>query len=60
MKIYSPETAPQSKSIDQRCREAAFGYKMSDQSIEENHIVEYMYLVRSQPLEKAMILLQTP
>jgi hypothetical protein len=29
-KIYAPETAPHVKSIDQRCREAPFEYKMKD------------------------------
>jgi hypothetical protein len=38
VKIYAPETAPHVKSIDQRCREAPFEYKMKDQDIEEKYL----------------------
>ena len=47
MKIYAPETAPQTKSIDQRCREAHFEYKMKDQSLEEKHLSGYMDIVEN-------------
>ena len=47
MKIYAPETAPQTKSVDQRCREAHFKYKMEDQSIEEKHLSGYMDIVEN-------------
>jgi hypothetical protein len=45
MKIYAPETAPQTKSIEQRCREAPFEYKMKDQSIEEKFLSNFMDIV---------------
>ena len=47
MKLYAPEAAPQTKAIDQRCREAAFGYKMSDQLVEEKHLLAYLELVEN-------------
>jgi hypothetical protein len=47
VKIYAPETAPQVKSIDQRCREALFEYKMKDQAVEEKFIIQYIHLVEN-------------
>jgi transposase InsO family protein len=58
MKIYAPETAPNIKSIDQRIKEAPFGYKMKDQSIEEGFlggildIVDNFYLGVELPPEQ--------
>ena len=45
MKLYAPEAAPQTKSIDQRCREAVFAYRMDDQNIEEKNLTSYHMLV---------------
>ena len=50
MKLYAPEAAPQTKAIEQRCREAAFAYKMSDQMIEEKHLMAYITLVGNNSL----------
>jgi hypothetical protein len=47
VKIYAPETAPHVKSIDQRCREAPFKYKMNDQDIEEKFIILYLQLIEN-------------
>jgi hypothetical protein len=47
VKIYAPETAPHVKSIDQRCREAPFEYKMKDQDIEEKFIILYLQLIEN-------------
>ena len=41
MKIYAPQTAPQIKSIDQRCRELDFEYFMTDQSVDELFLSNY-------------------
>ena len=45
MKLNAPEAAPQTKSIDQRCREAAFAYLIDDQNIEEKYWTAYLILV---------------
>jgi hypothetical protein len=47
VKIYAPETAPHVKSIDQRCREAPFEYKMKDRDIEEKFIILYLQLIEN-------------
>ena len=47
MKLYPPEAAPQMKAIDQRCREASFAYKMSQQLPEETHLLAYIQLVEN-------------
>jgi hypothetical protein len=47
VKIYAPETAPHVKSIDQRCREAPFAYKMKDQDVEEKFIILYLQLIEN-------------
>jgi hypothetical protein len=47
VKIYAPETAPHVKSIDRRCREAPFEYKMKDQDIEEKFIILYLQLIEN-------------
>ena len=53
-KLYAPEAAPQTKSIEQRCREAAFIYDMKDQSIEEVHLMAYLMLVKHDYLGSAL------
>ena len=45
MKLYAPEAAPQTKSIDPRCREALFGYRISNQNIEEKYLADYLVLI---------------
>jgi hypothetical protein len=54
VKIYAPETAPQVKSIDQRCREAPFEYKMKDQAVEEKFIIQYIHLVENRFLAETI------
>jgi hypothetical protein len=54
VKIYAPETAPHVKSIDQRCREAPFKYKMKDQNIEEHFIVPYLQLIEDRFLGETL------
>ena len=44
-KIYAPETAPNVKSIEQRCREAPFEYDMSNQDIEESFLSAYVDVI---------------
>jgi hypothetical protein len=47
VKIYAPETPPHVKSIDQRCREAPFKYKMKDQDVEEHYVIFYLQLIEN-------------
>ena len=47
MKLYAPEAAPQTKAIDQRCREAPFAYNMGHQLLEETHLLAYIDLVEN-------------
>ena len=44
-KIYAPETAPNVKSIEQRCRECPFEYDMLDQMVEEKFLNLYLQTI---------------
>jgi hypothetical protein len=54
VKLYAPETAPQVKSSDQRCREAPFEYKMKDQAVEEKFLILFLRLVENHFLDETL------